>query len=75
MLKSNLRRLRRYRKSRLVKGGPAVGMQLTFRAEVMPGRETHQRTFEVERVLSSGRIELANLQGEHTLTEFEPLPE
>jgi hypothetical protein len=50
-------------------------MQLTFRAEVMPGRETHERTFEVERVLSSGRIELANLQGEHTLTEFEPLPD
>jgi len=50
-------------------------MQLTFRAEVMPGRETHERTFEVERVLSSGRIELANLQGEHTLTEFERLPD
>jgi hypothetical protein len=48
-------------------------MQMTFRAEVMPGRETDQRTFAVERVLASGRIELANLQGEHTLTEFEPL--
>ena len=73
MLKGTLRRLRRIRKDRTVIGGPAVGMQMTFRAEVMPGRETDQRTFEVERVLSSGRIELANLQGEHTLTEFEPL--
>jgi len=56
-------------------GGPAVGMRLTFRAEVMPGRETDQRTYEVERVLSSGRIELANFKGEHHLTEFEPVPE
>jgi hypothetical protein len=75
MLNGKKQRLQRFRKSRLVIGGPAVGMQLTFRAEVMPGRETHERTFEVERVLSSGRIELANLQGEHTLTEFEPLPD
>ena len=75
MLKGKLRRLQRFRKGRLVTCGPAVGMQMTFRAEVMPGRETHQRTFAVERVLASGRIELANLQGEHTLTEFEPVPE
>jgi hypothetical protein len=75
MLKGTLRRLRRIRKSRLVVGGPAVGQLMTFRAEVMPGRETDERTFEVERVLSSGRVELANLQGEHTLTEFEPLPD
>ena len=53
---------------------PVVGMRLTFRAEVMPGRETDQRTFEVTRVLTSGRIELENLHGEHALTEFEPLP-
>ena len=74
MLKGKLRRLRRIKKERLVIGGPAVGMLMTFRAEVMPGRETDERTFEIERVLASGRIELANLQGEHTLTEFEPLP-
>ena len=75
MLRGKLRRLRRFRKNRSVIGGPAVGMQLIFRAEVMPGRETHERTFEVVRVLASGRIELANLHGEHALTEFEPLPE
>jgi len=50
-------------------------MRMTFRAEVMPGRETDERTYEIERVLTSGRIELANLQGEHTLTEFEPVAE
>ena len=75
MLKGTLRRLRRSRKSPSVIGGPAVGMQMTFRAELMPGRETDERTYEIERVLSSGRSELANLQGEHTLTEFEPVAE
>lgn len=74
MPKGNLRRLLRFRESRAVAGGPAVGTRLIFRAEVMPGRETDERTFEVVRVLASGRIELANLQGEHGLSEFEPLP-
>jgi hypothetical protein len=49
-------------------------MRLTFRAEVMPGRETSERTYEVARVLTNGRIELATLQGQHAITEFEPLP-
>jgi hypothetical protein len=75
MHKGDLRRLRRFRKNRAIAGGPAIGMRLIFRAEVMPGRETHERTFEVERVLASGRIELTNLLGEHALTEFEPLPD
>ena len=74
MLKGTLRRLRKVRKTKSALGGPVVGMQLTFRAEVMPGRETDQRTFEVTRVLTSGRIELQDLQGEHALTEFEALP-
>ena len=73
MLKKTMRRLRGIRKRRSAIGGPVVGTRLTFRAEVMPGRETDERTFEVERVLSSGRIALANLQGEHALTEFGPL--
>ena len=29
---------------------------------------------EVAGVLASGRVVLANLHGEHTITEFEPLP-
>jgi hypothetical protein len=74
MLKSTMRRLRGIRKNQSGLRGPVVGMRLVFRAEVMPGRETDQRTFEVTRVLTSGRIELANLQGEHALTEFESLP-
>jgi hypothetical protein len=73
MLKSTMRRLRG-KKNGSARAGPTVGMRLTFRAEIMPGRETHERTFEVAGVLASGRIVLANLHGEHTITEFEPLP-
>lgn len=73
MFKSTRRKLLRSRKHKPAKS-PAVGMRLTFRAEVMPGRETNERTFEVARVLASGRIELADLQGQHAITEFEPLP-
>jgi len=30
-----------------------------------------ERTFEVTRVLANGRVELANLQGQHSIAEFE----
>ena len=50
----------------------SVGMQLTFRAELMPGRERDQRTFTVERVLTNGRVELSGLFGQHNVAEFEP---
>jgi len=74
MLKGKRGRLRASRDKQSVLGSPAAGMRLTFRAEVMPGRETLERTFEVSRVLTNGRIELMNLQGQHAITEFEPLP-
>lgn len=48
-----------------------VGTLLTFRAELMPGRERSQRIFEVARVLRNGRVELASIDGEHSLAEFE----
>jgi hypothetical protein len=51
-----------------------AGARLTFRAEVMPGKDAVERTFEVARVLLGGRIELTNLTGQHSMTEFEPLP-
>ncbi|MDQ3817363.1 MAG: hypothetical protein M3362_06700 [Acidobacteriota bacterium] len=51
-----------------------VGMRLTFRAELMPGREREHRTFTVSRVLASGRVELDRLAGEHSEMEFEPMP-
>jgi hypothetical protein len=47
------------------------GMQVIFRAELMPGRETAERTFRVQELLPSGRVLLQNFAGEHTETEFE----
>ena len=67
-----MRKTRRARRKLSATGpSPSLGMWLTFRAEVMPGRETLERTFEVTRVLANGRIELANLQGQHSIAEFE----
>jgi hypothetical protein len=37
----------------------------------MPGRNKAERTYTVARVLSSGRVELEGLTGEHTESEFE----
>ncbi len=74
ILKGKLRYRRHVGKKPSAVRSPTAGMRLTFRAELMPGRETNERTFEVERVLASGRIELANLQGQHAIAEFEPLP-
>ena len=59
------------RKSRRAKPSVAAGERLTFRAEVMPGRDAGERTYEVKRLLPNGRIELANLEGQHSLAEFE----
>jgi hypothetical protein len=50
------------------------GMTVTFRAELMPGRDRDERTFKVEALLSSGRVTLAGVAGEHAEREFEPLP-
>ena len=69
MLMRKTRRARRKRSE--PRASPASGTWLTFRAEVMPGRETMERTFEVTRVLANGRVELANLQGQHSIAEFE----
>jgi len=47
------------------------GMKVTFRAEVMPGRETNERSFRVKEVLPSGRVVLQGFAGEHAEKEFE----
>ena len=49
------------------------GMMVTFRAELMPGRERHERTFQVKELLSSGRVSLHGADGEHAQKEFEPI--
>lgn len=49
------------------------GMRVTFRAELMPGRDRHERTFLVKELLSSGRVSLQDADGEHAEKEFEPV--
>ena len=49
------------------------GMRVTFRAELMPGRDRHERTFIVKELLSSGRVSLRDAGGEHAEKEFEPV--
>lgn len=64
-------RRRRRKLPSVVSVWASVGARVTFRAEVMPGRDRAERTFTVARVLSNGRIELTGLTGEHAETEFE----
>ena len=48
-------------------------MQLTFRAEIMPGKNREERTFRVSAVLPNGRVTLHNFPDEHREGEFEPM--
>src|ERR1051325_10662514 len=47
------------------------GMEVVFRAELMPGRDGSQRIFRVQQLLPSGRVVLENFAGEHAEKEFE----
>jgi hypothetical protein len=47
------------------------GMIVTFRAELMPGRDREDRSFRVKELLASGRVSLHGADGEHTEKEFE----
>ena len=49
------------------------GMPVTFRAEVMPGRDRNERTFVVKELLPSGRVSLQGVDGEHAEKEFDPV--
>jgi len=49
------------------------GMMVTFRAELMPGRDRNERTFRVKELLTSGRVSLHAVDGEHAEKEFEPV--
>jgi hypothetical protein len=49
------------------------GMTVTFRAELMPGREPSERTFRIAELLPSGRVTLVGKAGEHAEREFEPI--
>ena len=47
------------------------GMTVTFRAELMPGRDREHRTARVKELLPSGRVTLHEIAGEHAQNEFE----
>lgn len=48
-------------------------MMVTFRAEIMPGRDREQRTFRIKQVHRNGRITLYDFIGEHRQGAFEPI--
>jgi hypothetical protein len=47
------------------------GMLVTFRAELMPGRDASERTFRIKELLPSDRVLLDGVSGEHVRNEFE----
>lgn len=47
------------------------GMIVTFRAELMPGRDASERVFRVKELLPSHRVLLEGVAGEHAKGEFE----
>ena len=49
------------------------GMTVTFRAELMPGRDREHRTASVKELLPSGRVLLHEIEGEHGQGEFDPI--
>lgn len=49
------------------------GMEVTFRAELMPGRARSERTFRVASIHPSGRVTLEGFTGDHSEPEFEPI--
>ncbi|HEY0078656.1 MAG TPA: hypothetical protein VGB73_08420 [Pyrinomonadaceae bacterium] len=49
------------------------GMAVTFRAELMPGRVSSERTFRVTQVLPSLRVRIEGMPGEHAAGEFESI--
>ena len=49
------------------------GMEITFRAELMPGKSREERTFRIKEVLRNGRVTLHDFSGERRQSEFEPV--
>lgn len=48
-------------------------MHVTFRAEIMPGKDREARTFKVKDVLRNGRVTLYDFPDEHRESSFEPV--
>ncbi|MEO6333358.1 MAG: hypothetical protein ABIO91_00100 [Pyrinomonadaceae bacterium] len=48
-------------------------MQVTFRAEIMPGRSREERTYRIKTVRANGRVTLYDFPDEHREREFEQI--
>ena len=48
-------------------------MNVTFRAEIMPGMTRDERTFRIAKVFNNGRVKLHDFAGEFRETAFEPI--
>jgi hypothetical protein len=48
-------------------------MEITFRAEIMPGKSREERTFRIREVLQNGRVRLYDFPDEHRQSSFEPI--
>lgn len=48
-------------------------MLVTFRGEIMPGKDREARTFKIKTVLPNGRVILYDFPDEHRKGEFEPI--
>ena len=48
-------------------------MNVTFRAEIMPGTMREDRTFKIEKVLTNGRVTLQGFAGEYRESAFEAI--
>jgi hypothetical protein len=48
-------------------------MNVTFRAEIMPGVPREERTYRIDHVLENGRVTLENFPGEFRETAFEAI--
>ena len=48
-------------------------MNVTFRAEIMPGLPREERTFRIETVMPNGRVKLYGFAGEFRETAFESI--
>ena len=74
MLKRNNKAVRAGRKrDKTADTWARPGMEVIFRAELMPGRHTSERTFHVTSLLPSGRVLLDGVAGEHNEKEFQPI--
>lgn len=73
LIKKNRRQTRRAGRNTDADVWARPGMNVTFRAELMPGRDRAGRSFLVKELLPSGRVLLQGTGGEHNEHEFEHL--